>query len=194
MSNQTSNYKNLRTLFLSWFSVLVVIALCLPNTAFCTSQQKKLWVKWKKNPCWAIRYWGTDWKQVPFEKRIKEAPPELIDKISFENEIQGFQEKPEPLKPSPHIYNALKSIRSTLPKNIIDTLENQFIGVFSVKNLGGSGYTDVVYDNQGNEKYALIVLDSDILANWTANEWATWKANSTFKPEVDKNIEIRAVI
>jgi len=181
-------------LFLRWFSCFAVLAVCLSSLVSCQSRQAELQEKWEKNPCLTIQYWGTKWKQLAFEERIREAPPELIEKIRIENEINGFSERPVSVKPGSHIFNALKSIKMSLPKGLMETLENQFIGVFSVKNLGSSGYSDIVYDLKGDEKYTLIVLDAELLLNKTANEWATWKVNSAFKADVDNTIEIRAVI
>jgi len=189
-----SEHKKFGKILPKWISFCLVLTLCLSLLFSCKSRQNVLGEKWRKNPCLGIQYWGKEWKQIPFEDRIKAAPPELIEKIHIENELQGFKERPEPFEPTPEIYKALSSIKDSLPGSTVENLENQFIGVFSVKKLGGSGYTDIVYDSEGDEKYTLIVLDSEILLKMTANEWATWKVNSTFKPDKHKDIELRAVI
>jgi hypothetical protein len=144
----------------------------------------------EKNPCLQINCWGDRWKQTTLTKRVKEAPPELIEKVHIENEMWGFKERPTSIKTSPQIYSAIKSIEESLSKNIISILEKRFIGIFSVKELAGSGYADVVYDKEGNETYALIILDADLLLKKKANEWATWKLNSTFKPDAKGHTKI----
>ena len=83
----SSYFAKLSILLLRWLSIFAIITLCFPLLVSGTSQQKKLWEKYKKNPCWTIRYWGTSWKQLSFEERIKEAPLELIEKISSENRM-----------------------------------------------------------------------------------------------------------
>jgi hypothetical protein len=175
-------------------SRLAIAALLFALLLSCTSRQETLKKKWEKNPCQQISYWGDRWKQTALTNRIKESPQELIEKVHIENEIWGFQERPTPIKPPSQIYSAMKSIEESLPKNIISILEKRFIGIFSVKELGGSGYADVVYDEEGNEHYALIILDADLLLNKKANEWATWKLNSTFRPEANGPTKISAVI
>jgi len=188
------NLRKKRTNLTSFYSLLAISALLFPLFVSCTSKQETLKKKWKKNPCLQINYWGDRWKQTTLTKRVKEAPPELIEKVHIENEMWGFKERPTSIKPPPQIYSAIKSIEESLPKNIISILEKRFIGIFSVKELAGSGYADVVYDKEGNETYALIILDADLLLKKKANEWATWKLNSTFKPDTGGHTKIRAVI
>ncbi|MFC1821829.1 hypothetical protein ACFL9T_03920 [Thermodesulfobacteriota bacterium] len=118
----------------------------------------------------------------------------MIKKLHIENEVWGFKERPKPIKPPPQIFSAIKSIEQSLPENIRAVLEKRFIGIFSVKELGGSGYADVVYDKEGNETYALIILDAELLLKRTANEWATWKLNSAFKPDPEGDTKITTVI
>lgn len=178
----------------STYSILATCILLIPFLLSCTSRQEPLKEKWKKNPSLKINYWGDSWEQTALTKRIKEAPPELIKKVHIENEMWGFKERPTSIKPPSQIYSAIKSIEESLPRNIISILDKRFIGIFSVKELGGSGYADVVYDKEGNETYALIILDADLLLKRKANGWATWKLNSTFKPDANGSTKIRAVI
>jgi hypothetical protein len=178
----------------STYSLLALSILLFPLFLSCTPRQETLKKKLKKNPCLQIDYWGDRWKQTALTERVKEAPQELIEKVHIENEMLGFRERPTPIKPPPEIHSAIESIEESLPSNIISIIEKRFVGIFSVKELGGSGYADVVHDKEGNETYALIILDADLLLKKKANEWATWKLNSTFKPDAKGHTKMRAII
>lgn len=170
------------------FSILILVF------ASCRSTREILKAKWEKNPCKGIDYWGERWKQIPFTARLREAPAELIEKIHIENEFQGFKERPKPIRPSLELFSAMKSIEESMPENLRAIMEERFIGIFAVKELGGTGYADAVYDLEGNEIYGLIVLDVDVLMKKKANKWATWKANSTFNPRSTGKIKLKAII
>ena len=170
------------------FSVIIsLLTSCKPRTAILKE-------KWEKNPCAKIPYWGEKWKKTPLSERIKEAPAELIKKIHIENEFEGFKERPSPVKPPPELFEAMRSIQASMPGNLEAILYERFIGLFAVRELGGTGYAEAIYDSVGNEKYGLIVLDVDVLMKKKANEWATWKENSFFRPKADGKVKLKAVI
>jgi len=173
---------------------LVLFSLVILLYPSCQSRKAILKEKWEKNPTLRITYWTGEWKKAPFHRRIKQAPPELIEKIRIENEIEGFDEKPVPVKPPQELFMAMSTIKESMPENLKTMLEERLIGVFAVKELGGTGYADVVYDRDGQETYGLIVLDADLLMKRKANEWATWKENSIFKPKSSGGIKLKAII
>lgn len=160
----------------------------------CSSKLSALKKKRDNNPTNNISYWGEKWKLSDIKDRIRECPPELIERIKTENEIDGFSERPLSAKPTREIYSALNSIESTMPHNIREILKQRLIGIFIVNKLGGTGYTQVVLDEEGKEKYALIVMDEAVLMSRKANEWATWKENSFFNHSAASGIKIKMVI
>ncbi len=173
-----------------WLGVLVLIALLASS---CLSREKRLTRAWKKNPSFRIAYWGTGWKSLPLAQRISAAPAELVEKILVENKIQGFDEHPEPAPPLPEVTAALESIEWSLPPAVRGLLEDRLVGVFCVRDLGGTGYADVVYDREEQESFGLIVLDMDVLRQRSANDWATWKERGFFQApaEGEPNVEVR---
>ncbi len=174
--------------------IYIIISLFLALFTSCISRTAFLKESWDKNPCVNISYWGKDWKKVPFQKRVQQAPAELIEKIRIENELHGFQERPSPVVPPLEFFEAMDSIEASMPENLKALLRESFIGLFAVKSLGGTGYADVVCDGAGNENYGLIVLDAEALMGKKANEWATWKENSIFRPSSHGRVKLKAII
>jgi len=139
--------------------------------------------QYQKSPVVTIQYWGDKWRAKPLEQRIFPAPEALVARIRMDNELSGFSERPVAAEPSPEFFEALKSILSRLPKPVKRLTEERVIGIFIVNGLGTSGYTEAVRDEDGNDIYAVMVFDREILLQRTANDWATWKENSAFQPK-----------
>ncbi len=62
-------------------------------------------------------------------------------------------------------------------------VEQKLIGLYLVEDLGGSGYTDVALDANGQPVAGFVVLDAGVLARRSANAWASWKEGTPFKPQ-----------
>jgi hypothetical protein len=173
--------KLLINLFSSLLSSVMIMALLIS----CSSGNAYLRQKYQESPVVTIQYWGNKWKAKPLQQRIAPAPEPLILRIRMDNELSGFSERPVAAEPSPEFYEALKSITLRLPEPIKRLAEERVIGIFIVNNLGSSGYTETVRDEDGNDIYAIMVFDRNVLLQRTANEWATWKENSVFQPKTD---------
>ncbi len=88
----------------------------------------------------------------------------------------------------------MKEIESDLPLQIKNLVEKHLIGIFSVKDIGGSGYMEEIRGTDGKEKYGIIVIDTELLKKRKANEWAEWKENSFFKTKPGSSVRVRVVI
>jgi hypothetical protein len=176
--------------------IIFVMAFCLIILALvsCDSKHDILSERLKGSPCNEISYWGNEWQKSKVNRRISIAPLELIDKLHIENEIQGIKERPQPAEPFPKIRDAMKLIEVSIPNTLKKILKERLIGIFLVKGLGSTGYTDTVFDNKGNEKYCFIVLDVEMIKAKKANEWATWKENSAFKSKEKQKYRLNLVI
>ncbi len=141
-----------------------------------------------------IRYWGFAWKEKPLSQRIAKAPDLVIQLLTVENELHGFTERPTPAEPAPEFGMVLQHIEERLPDKVRRLLTDRVIGVFLVDHLGGAGFAEAVRDENQKEKYAFIVLNRGLLLKRRANEWATWKENSVFKTEPDKDVKLDVVI
>jgi hypothetical protein len=138
----------------------------------------------------SIAHWGKGWEAKPLGERIAPAPAELIEKIGIENRLYDFPERPVAAKPAPEFMSALKHIEDILPEKVRRLARERIIGLFLVKDLGGSGYTEAIRDETGREKFAVIVLDRELLLKRPANEWATWKERSFFQPLPGKKTDL----
>ena len=130
---------------------VTVLFLAILSISSCTLETLK--GKRDNSPTCRIGYWGEKWHSSDLKERIRECPPELVERIRIENEIDGYKERPVPVRPTPEIISALQSIESSMPHNIRDILRQRLIGVFTVKELGGTGYTDVVYDRDSRHTH-----------------------------------------
>ena len=186
--------KNIMTLLPNPFCRILSCTLIMGLLLSCTSRQADLRQKYRESPVIAIQYWGEKWKTHLLWQRIAPAPTELVERICIENELSGFSERPVDVHPSREFFEALKIIASRLPGPVKRLAEERVIGIFTVNDLGSSGYTEAVRDEHGKETYAIIVLDKSVLLKRKANEWGTWKENSVFKPQAYENIVLRVKI
>lgn len=156
----------------------------------CASREALLRKKYEANPVITSHYWGTSWKSQPLWQRLGPAPPELITRINIENELYGSTERSVAVQPPPEYLTVLKAIQSRLPEPVRRLAEERIIGIFAVQGLGSSGYAEAVKDEYGEEKYAFIVLDKEVLLSKKANEWASWKENSVFTPAAGEDFRL----
>ncbi|MBU0730380.1 MAG: hypothetical protein KKE17_14655 [Proteobacteria bacterium] len=176
------------------FRVFVLVIGLLLVSVSCSTKMTALNEKFEKNPTLSIQYWGEDWRKKSWTQRVSVAPDELLRKISAENIKQGFVEQPVKAEPLPEFYEALQALDADMPQPLKSLLQERLVGVFAVNGLGGTGYTEVVYDSKGEENLGIIVLDASVLKSRTANEWASWKENSFFNSGNTENISLRMAI
>ncbi len=185
-----SNYFSIKKILTASIVLSIISAFC--NS--CDTSNNDLQRKMESNPTNFIAYWGEEWRKKPFYTRIQPASQELIEKIDIENQLYGFEEKPFSNPPPDELAKAMLSLDKSMPENLKALLNDRFIGIFTVKKLGSTGYTETVYDTEEREQYAYIVLDTDLLKNMKANEWATWRENSFFNTRKSNKYTIKMVI
>ncbi len=171
-------------------TVLVLVAAIVLLLASCASSKEVLRKQAADHPTMTIGYWGHGWEARPFHERIAPAPAELVEKIGIENRIEDFPERPVSADPTPEFAAALHRIETLLPEKVGRLAAERIIGVFLVRDLGGTGYAEAVRDETGQERFAVIVLDRDVLLKRKANDWATWKEKSIFKASPRRNIDL----
>lgn len=123
------------------------------------------------------------WRSTPtpqLSQRIHSAPHAMVDYLRKENADAGYTEVPVSASPMPEVKKAFEQIEQILPHNILALAENFLAGVFIVNDLGSTGYSETILDDQGREVKAFIVLDQRALKARTANQWATWRETSFF--------------
>ncbi len=127
------------------------------------------------------------WKKYKFnelalEDRLFEIPYGLLDHLTKDNIGQGWPNRPVKVTLSPENQLILKEALRELPESIKDKATPLLAGIFFVKDLGGTAYSEYIIDEYGNPVAGFMVFDELILSK-KANKWATWKEKSPFKLE-----------
>jgi hypothetical protein len=162
----------------------LMLAACAPNKAVLREQADRHRTR-------SIGYWGLEWQKKPFAERIAKAPADLTEKIGIENRLYDFAERPVAAETAPEFAAALQKIDALLPERVQKLAEERIIGLFLVRDLGGTGYTEAILDEAGKEKFAVIVLDREVLLKRTANDWAAWREGSFFRPVPDGKSDLK---
>ena len=120
-------------------------------------------------------YWG-DFAKKPLIERLRlPAPPEMLDYIAKENELEGYAERPRAATISPQFEAEIRQAVVELPPRIQELVRDNVAALSFVNDLGGTAYTEYLVDaNAGWLVFDVGVLDRP------ANAWATWRENSPF--------------
>ncbi|HYX34116.1 MAG TPA: hypothetical protein VE954_13490, partial [Oligoflexus sp.] len=70
-------------------------------------------------------------------------------------------------------------------------MSGKLAGIVLIENLGSSGFSEIIKDEQGRPSAGFIVLDVKAIDR-KANDWATWKENSPFAD--DPAVTLKAFI
>lgn len=144
-------------------SLLITIGFFIAVSWSCSWHKQILLKQLSENPIRNIDYWGDRWRQTFWFERVWAAHKELIEYLYIENRLYDLSEKPVAVEPAPEFFEAVKIINFQLPTPVKDQIEERFIGMFSVRDLGSSGFAEAITDKDGYETYAIIVLDRDLL-------------------------------
>jgi len=134
------------------------------------------------------------WKaslSVPVGDRLGPAPPQLVEYINLDNILNGFPERPRPAKLDADLLADVKGAIADLPSAIWNLFGERLVGLYFVDGLGGTGYSDYVFDQNSKPVAAFVVLDAAVLAQQRANAWATWKENTPFKAGARYKLDVR---
>ena len=161
------------------------IAACRESDKTCLKEAQR------KHPVAQAAFWQAQLAK-PFEARIGAAPAELVDYVLLDNLLNGFPERPKIPSITPEFRRDIDTAMAEIPQPIRRALEKRLAGIYLVQGLGGSGFTDRFFGADGKPAGAYIILDIDVLSARKANEWATWKERTPFKP--NNNTTLMATI
>jgi hypothetical protein len=133
------------------------------------------------HPVRSAASWQAD-RGRPVAQRIAPAPHRLVEFITMDNVLHGFPERPRPAAPDAAFMEDVKAAIAELPPEVWALFGERLVGIYLVEALGGTGYTGVVLGPDGQQVAGLVVLDAAVLAQRSANGWASWKENTPFKP------------
>lgn len=134
------------------------------------------------------------WKAAlakPSAERIGAAPAALLEYLTLDNILNGYPDRPQPAQINAGLRSDVDAAIAELPPTVWALFQGKLAGVYFVEGLGGTGYTDYVFDAAGKAVAAFIVLDAAVLATQTANEWATWKERTPFAPDGNHRLVAR---
>lgn len=152
----------------------IVLIFCF---VFNLYAEEDLRLEMKNSPVRQLRYWEEYQKKLKQDDLYK-APEELIDYVTLDNKIHNYPERPEPANLGEEQKAIVKKVIEGIPGKIKKAVRKKLTGVFFVKDLGSSGFTDVVFDKDKPVK-GFMIFDVSVLQK-KANEWATWKENTPF--------------
>ncbi len=135
----------------------------------------------RAHPAKTVAFWRETLAR-PVAERLGPAPQGLVDFLWLDNAFQGFPERPRPSRLDAAFLADVRGAIADLPPAVARVFGGNFAGVWFVDDLGGTGYTDMILDPAGRPVGGFVVLDAKVLGRFTANEWATWKENTPFKP------------
>ena len=133
-------------------------------------------------PAKSLSFWA-DAMRRPVEQRIGTAPPGLVLLLWLDVIANGFSNAPSASTVEEDLLSDVRQAFAEIPEPLKRRLGRQLAGIYFVDDFGGSGFSDVIRDAQGTAVAAFVVLDPAVLRKRTANEWATWKENTPFKPD-----------
>jgi len=165
---------------------LALVSIALPAT---TIAQKKLNCAYSDKECAGkallghavtrLAYWQAALAK-PVEQRTGVAPPELIEYLNYDNIKNGYPDRPRAAKLSADFLQDVQHALAEIPPEVKRLLAPKLAGIYFVDRLGGTGYTDAIFDSAQNAVAGYIVLDASVLSQRSANAWATWKENTPF--------------
>ncbi|MFW5733544.1 MAG: hypothetical protein ACOCWR_00630 [Oceanidesulfovibrio sp.] len=120
----------------------------------------------------------------PLDSRIRPAPEFILRYLAAEHEQGNLPTIPGPAPADPVFEKAFASILSDLSEPLRDLLRERLTGIFLVDDLGCSGYSEEFLGDDG-QRLGFIVLSAGALSDKPANEWISWKENSTFQRDAD---------
>lgn len=141
-----------------------------------------------RSPVKQLPYWTPAFEK-PVERRMGSAPAELVQYLNLDNIVQGFPNRPRAAEIPEDFLKDVNDAMAELPPRVKQLVDRKLAGIYFVRDLGGTGYSDYIHGSQGTPVAGFTVLDMDALAQQTANAWATWKESSPFKADARYRLE-----
>ncbi|MBN4066966.1 hypothetical protein JYU14_02670 [Simkania negevensis] len=129
----------------------------------------------------------------PFTERYAPAPKEVVDYLKWENVADGINTVPSSVSPYPPFLRLISGVLEGLPDEVKESVDNVFYGIFFVRGLGSTAYSEYLLNNEGTPAGGFIALDVDALER-KANEWATWKESTAFSRMGKKDYHVAITI
>lgn len=127
-----------------------------------------------------IDFWKKyDFTEKSLEEKFFDIPDALLDYLNKDNANQGWPNRPVRAELPTGTKAQLIEALNELPESVKEEVKPLLGGIFFVKDLGGTAYSEYIVDRSGKPVAGFMVFDELILEK-TANQWATWKEQSPF--------------
>jgi hypothetical protein len=141
-----------------------------------------------QSPVRKMAYWESAFVK-PVEQRVGVASTELVTYLNLDNIQNGYPNKPQAVAIPEDFLRDVNDAFGEMPPLVKRFIANKLAGIHFVRDLGGTGFTEYIFDRTSRPAAGFIVLDVEVLAKQTANAWATWKENTPFKLEAGFRLE-----
>ena len=123
---------------------------------------------------------------TPLLDRVAEVPPHLLEalkKLDERDDYRPYQTTLEDTKKIVAAFHAIPDVQRTV-------LEKRLVGIYFVENFSAGGYSDYLFDKNGN-LYTILVLNPAILRTGIS-KWIKDKELSAFsndRTDIDLSVE-----
>jgi hypothetical protein len=148
---------------------------CRENDRECAARERLA------NPAKKLDFWKS-WLEKPVRERHGAAPIELLQFLGLDNLASGYRERPRAVTVPPDLRADFEAALRSIPDRVWRAADKRLVGIFFLEELSGTALCDYVAGGWFERERGFIVLDMAVLAKYKANEWATWKENTPFKP------------
>ena len=178
-------------------TVLAVVTMCWMSVASAqaplileckTGEVKCAFEARGKSPVRNKSFWATALAK-PLEQRVGAASSELLVYLNLDNIASGLPNRPHAADIPVDFLKDVNDAVAELPPIVKSLVEQKLVGIYFVKDLGGTGFTDYVHGGWFSRDAGFVVLDIDVLTKQTANAWATWKENTPFRADAAYKLE-----
>ena len=160
-----------------------------PLTLECKSGEVKCAFEARgKSPVRNKSFWASALAK-PLEQRVGAAPSELLVYLNLDNIASGLPNRPHAAVIPVDFMKDLNDAIAELPPPVKSLVAQKLVGVYLVRDLGGTGFTDYVHGGWLSRDAGFVVLDIDVLIKQSANAWATWKENTPFRADAAFKLE-----
>ena len=171
---------------LYWMSVASAQA---PLNLECKSGEVKCAFEARgKSPVRNKSFWATALAK-PLEQRVGAASSELLVYLNLDNIALGLPNRPHAAVIPVDFLRDMNDALAELPPQVKSLVAQKLVGIYLVKDLGGTGLTDYVHGGWFSRDAGFVVLDIDVLTKQSANAWATWKENTPFRADSAYKLE-----
>jgi hypothetical protein len=137
-----------------------------------------------------MAYWSYD-PDSPLESRVQSPPPELLSYLYADNVLDNFAGRPAAVDITPDLRRDFNRAIREMPQAVTRLVAQRLIGVFLVRDLGSSGFTDVAAASGHYPDSGYVVIDVSVFNKRNANAWATWKESSPFSEDGRNALSVR---